>query len=461
MKKKLLSFILCAFLAVAAFAFAGCGNKNDGSITLFVYAQAHEEAAIRQMAAKYTEKTGTVVNVNAVSAESESYWTKLKSYASSKSMPDIFYMGPGQMEYYLNNNQLMDIGSYISANTEYDYEDLYGELRDEYVVDGKTYGIPGSFSVYPMGYNRVIIDQIIEAGWWPSDVLPPWEDDPATGKQVVYTWDQFSRAAAACTVGTDWYGTGLLERWALHSWIWTAGADWLNADKTKVTVTTPEFRKGLKDFYELHRTRGAVQGVDSESAMNHYQRWLNGQEAFFNVGTWDVGGFDKLNSNKIEYGIMPCPRSDDPGSEWYTYSAFLGYSVAQTSKNPEKAVDFILYYTTSQDAYDILVKENKIILPATQSKQQTYIDDPDITPVGKELFLTAMSEGHTKRLPTTYTYNSEWFDFFYANTTEFWGGPGLAPKYTTDEYLDWVEPQMQERLDRALEQKAQDEARRK
>ncbi|GHU99485.1 sugar ABC transporter substrate-binding protein [Clostridia bacterium] len=460
MRRKFLSLLLGAALLFGTFAgLAGC-KKDDGSITLFVYAQAHEEVAIRQMAEKYKQKTGTTVNVNAVTAESESYWTKLKSYASSKSMPDIFYMGPGQMEYYLNNNQILEIGSYIEANTEYDYEDLYEDLRNEYVQDGKTYGIPGSFSVYPMGYNKVIIDQTVEAGSWPTDIPMPWAVDPATGKQVVYTWDQFSRAAAACTYGSDYFGTGLLERWALHSWLWTAGADWLNADKTKVTVDTPEFRKALNEFYELHRTRGAVQGIESESAMNHYQRWLNGQEAFFNVGTWDVGGFDKLNSNKIQYGVMPCPKMD-ADSTWYTYSAFLGYSVANTSKHPDKAVDFILYYTTSQDSYDVLVKENKIILPSTQSKRQAYIDDPAITPTGKELFLSAMSEGHTKRLPTTFTYNSEWYDFFYSNTTEFWGGPGYAPKYTVDDFLKWIEPEMQGKLDRALEQKAQDEARRK
>jgi hypothetical protein len=108
-----------------------------------------------------------------------------------------------------------------------------------------------------------------------------------------------------------------------------------------------------------------------------------------------------------------------------------------------------------------MVKEHKIVLPATQSKKQAYMDDETITPVGKELFLSAMDDGNTKRLPTTYTYNTEWYDYFYENTVKFWGGPGAPATHTVEEFLEWVQPEMQQKLDRALAQQAQDEARRK
>jgi multiple sugar transport system substrate-binding protein len=459
-KIKLISVIMSAILLVSVSGLAGCGSrrKNDGSISFFISAQAHEQAAIEKLLAKYTQKTGTVVNLNVVTAESDSYWTKLKSYASAKQLPDVFYMGPGQLDYYLNKNQLFDITTHIENNAEYDYEDLYPELRARYLVGDSIYGVPSSFSVYLMGYNRVIIDQIIDSGRWPSDILYPWDIDPKTGEQVVYTWDEFSRASAACTVEPDYYGTGLLERWAFHSWIWGAGADWLSADKKTVTITTPEFKKAMNEFYALHRTRGAVQDAASEGAMNHYQRWLNGQIAFFNVGTWDVGGFDKLAAAKMNYGVMPCPKMGED-STWYTYNSFNGYSVAKESLYPDKAVDLILYLTTSQDAYDVLVKEDKIMMPSTMSKKDAYALDPDITPVGKELFLSAIEDGHVKALPVTYTYNSEWYDTFYSNTGDMWGVAGRAPKYTPDQFLEYIQPIMQEKLDRAVTQQQQDASR--
>ena len=456
---------------------AGCSTGRSDGVTIFIYGQAHERSIYSKIIEKFTEDTG--IKVNAELVNTDGYAETLTASLGTKNAPDVFYSNPASIGRYAQNGVILDLEPYLEAEIEadgLDYNNFLDGVVDYYRYDVETkkkgegeaiWAIPKDVSSYPLGYNRVIIDMAVELGHWETQTkkgawadreggMPlPWEDDPRTNKQIVYTFEEFTNAARATKFsneGVEYFGTALIDTWAMHSWIWAAGGDWLSSDGRTVTVDTPEFIAGFNEFIDLMDNRGVSQTREQMGIKPHYDRWMGGQIAFFSVGVWDVAAFEGVSKDILDYGLMPTPRQHDQSDDWYTYIGTLGYAVSSRTTVPQDAVKLALYMSLSTESYNRMTKYQTIQLPNNKTVIDEYLADETIRPENKGVFLDVIQNGHGKLHPSAMAYNSLWYDAFVAELSRVWKvtDEDESGELSPAEYAAYIQPIMQAQLDIAL-----------
>lgn len=470
MKKKILSAALIALLI------SGCTPTRKAGVTIFIYGQAHERSIYSRIIEKFTAQTGIVVNAELVNADG--YAETLTASLGTKNAPDVFYSNPAAIARYALNGVILDLKPYLEAEKAegLNYENFLDGVVDYYRYDTATktkqngdaiWGIPKDVSSYPLAYNRKIIDLSVSLGHWETHTkkgawasreggMPlPWENDPRTNKQIVYTFEEFTNACYATKFSEDnveYFGTALIDTWAMHSWIWAAGGDWLSPDGKTVTVNSPEFIAGFTEFIDLMDNRGISQTREQMGIKPHYDRWMAGQIAFFNVGVWDVAAFEGVSKEILDYGLMPSPRKNDASNDWYTYIGTLGYAVSSRSVVPQDAVKLALYMSLSEESYNRMTKYQTIQLPNNKEKLPEYLADETIKPENKGVFLDVIQKGHGKLHPSAMAYNGLWYDAFIAELSKVWKvtDNDVSGEMSPAEYAAYIQPKMQEQLNIAL-----------
>ncbi len=470
MNKKIISTTLLALLLT------GCGPTRPSGITIFIYGQAHERSIYSRIIEKFTDESG--IKVNAQLVNGDGYAETLTASLGTKNAPDVFYANPAAIGRYALNQVILDLKPYLEAEkaTGLNYENFLDGVVDYYRYDTVTktkktgdaiWGIPKDVSSYPLGYNRKIIELSVDLGFWEQHTkkgvwaervggMPlPWEIDDRTGKQIIYTFEEFTNACYATKFtheNIEYFGTALIDTWAMHSWIWAAGGDWLSADGQTVTVNTPEFIAGFTEFIDLMDNRGISQTREQMGIKPHYDRWMAGQVAFFNVGVWDVAAFEGVSKDLLDYGLMPPPRKNDASNDWYSYIGTLGYAVSSRTVVPQEAVKLALYMSLSDESYNRMTKYQTIQLPNNKEKLSEYLADESIRPENKGVFLDIVQNGHGKLHPSAMAYNSLWYDTFIAELSKVWKVTDNDPsgEMSPAQYVAYIQPKMQAQLDIAI-----------
>jgi multiple sugar transport system substrate-binding protein len=460
----------------------GCKGKTSDSVTIFIYGQAHERSIYSKIIEKFTEETG--IKVNAELVNTDGYAETLTASLGTKNAPDVFYSNPASIGRYAMNGVILDLKPYLEIEAEVedglDYKNFLDGVVDYYRYDVTTkkrgegeavWAIPKDVSSYPLGYNRNIINLSVELGHWATHTkkgawasreggMPlPWENDPRTDKQIVYTFEEFTNACRATKFihnEIEYFGTALIDTWAMHSWIWAAGGNWLSDDGKTVTVNTPEFIAGFTEFIDLMDNRGISQTREQMGVKPHYDRWMAGEVAFFNVGVWDVAAFESVPKELLDYGLMPTPRKDNASPEWYTYIGTLGYAVSSRTRVAQEAVKLALYMSMSTESYNRMTKYQTIQLPNNKLMVDEYLSDETIKPENKGIFLDVIQKGHGKLHPTAMAYNSLWYDAFIAELSRVWKVTDDDPsgEMSPAQYAAYVQPIMQAQLNIALADEA-------
>ena len=455
----------------------GCNKTQDDSVTIFIYGQAHERSIYSRIISKFTEETD--IKVNAELVNTDGYAETLTASLGTKNAPDVFYSNPAAIGRYALNRVVLDLKPYLDVEADeggLDYKNFLDGVIDNYRYDvtarqrgaGEAiWAIPKDVSSYPLGYNRNIINLSVELGHWQTFTkkgawatreggMPlPWENDPRTNKQIVYTFEEFTDACRATKFShndIDYFGTALIDTWAMHSWIWAAGGNWLSADGKTVTVNTPEFIAGFTEFIDLMDNRGVSQTREQMGIRPHYDRWMDGQVAFFNVGVWDVAAFEGVSKELLDYGLMPTPRKDNTTNDWFTYIGTLGYAVSSRTKVAQSAVKLALYMSLSLESYNRMTKYQTIQLPNDKTRLPEYLADETIKPENKSVFLEVVQSGHGKLHPSAMAYSGLWYDTFIAELSRVWKVTDADPggEMTPAEYAAYIQPKMQQQLDIAL-----------
>lgn len=415
---------------------SGSSDKGEKELT-FMFRAGTDEAKAYKSVIKQFEEDNPGVKVNVVITSADQYATKLKAAITGKRVPDVFYIAPGEVRSYVHSNILLDLTKYIEKNDKINLDNIWEYGVDSYRFDGKIqgkgdiYAMPKDVGPFALGYNKTMFE---EAG-----IPLPDKDKP-------YTWDEFINVCKALTKDTDGdgkidqYGTGFNINWVLQAFVWSNGADFLDKTQTKVTVNTPEFAEALQWFADQQNVYKITPSIEDSQTLDTYQRWMKGQLAFFPVAPWDLATFDK--ELDFDYDVIPFPagKTGKPA----TWVGTLGIGVSKTTKYPELATELVYYLTASEDGQQKLV-DARIQIPNLKDMAQEWAADTSTRPANKEEYLQIV-EDYGRPLPANYTYNGEWYDYFFANVQ-----PVLDGKKTADEYVKEVQPKMQELLDKAIE----------
>jgi multiple sugar transport system substrate-binding protein len=427
---------MLAVAAVAAVSLSACsaGDTGDGdadTIQFMFRGGPDEKAAYEEAIERYTEDTG--IKVEMIVTDADQYATKLQAAVSGGKVPDVFYIEQANLQSYVHSGVLMDITELVEES-DVDLDNIWPFGVDSYRFDGtlqgtpegKLYGLPKDVGPFAFGYNKTMLE---EAG-----IELPSPDE-------AYTWDEFVEVTEKLTVdkdgdgALDQWGTGLNVMWNLQALVWSNGGDWTNADRTEVTVDTPEFAEALQYFADLTNEYGVTPSASDAATLDTYQRWMAGEIGFFPVGPWDVSVYNDLD---FEYDLIPWPAgaTGDPS----TWVGSLGIGVSATSDNPSASVELVTYLSADREAQETLV-EAGIQVPNLIDMAEEWAAEPDAEPANREEFLSIVRETG-RPMPAAFTYGAAWYDELWTNIQ-----PVLDGTQTAEDYLAEVQPRMQDLLD--------------
>ncbi len=431
MRKSRLMAGFMAGVIVASTAACGSGSGGDDGLTFMFRGGPDEKAAYEAAIAKFTEETG--VGVKMIVTDADQYATKLQAAVSGNNVPDVFYIEQASLQSYVGSGVLMDITDQV-AEQGVDLDNIWEYGVDSYrfdgtlqgTPDGRLYGLPKDVGPFAFGYNKTMLEA---AGI------------PLPDADVPLTWDEFVAISKQLTTDTDGdgavdqWGTGLNVQWNLQSLVWSNGGDWTNADRTEVTVDTPEFAEALQAFADLTNVEGVTPSASDAATLDTYQRWMAGEIGFFPVGPWDVSVYNEL---EFDYDLIPWPSLG--GEESATWIGSLGIGVSATTSDAENAVKLATYLSTDPEAQQTLVDAG-IQVPNLVDMAQEWAVAPDAEPTNRQEFLDIV-EDYGRAMPAAFTYGAEWYDELWINIQ-----PVLDGKQTAADYLAEAQPKMQTLLD--------------
>ena len=435
-KTRLLSLSVCAALA-GTLALTACSSGGSGSddgektLTFMFRGGPDEKAAYESAIKKFTADTG--VEVEMIVTDADQYATKLQAAVAGNKVPDVFYIEQANLQSYVSSGVLMDITDEVEASGV-DLDNMWDYGVDSYrfdgtlqgTPDGALYGLPKDVGPFAFGYNKTML----EANGIP---LP----DP----DVPYTLDQFVDVTKQLTKDTDGdgaldqWGTGLNVQWNLQSLVWSNGGDWVNDDRTEVTVDTPEFAEALQWFADLTNVHKVTPSASEAATLDTYQRWMAGEIGFFPVGPWDVSVYNDLD---FDYDLIPWPAGET--GESATWIGSLGIGVSNTTKLPEDAVKLVTYLSADAAAQQTLVDAG-IQVPNLVDMAEEWAAAPDAEPANRKEFLDIVQD-YGRAMPAAFTYGAQWYDELWTNIQ-----PVIDGKQTAADYLAEAQPKMQSLLD--------------
>ncbi|MGV8968408.1 MAG: ABC transporter substrate-binding protein [Cellulomonas sp.] len=426
-------------IAAAALGLSACGGSQptsgDRDISFMGWGSPQEVAVFKDMITQF-EKENPGVTVDYINVPAADFPSKLQTMIASKKTPDVFYLAPENVMPWADSGIVADLSGFVADNEVFDESNVWAKAIDMYRFDGTTpgegaiYGLPKDIGPFSLAYNKDLFDA---AGITAPDPDSPW------------TWDEFVAAAKKLTTGEasdKVYGSAA---YSLESAVWSNGADWLNADHTKVTVTAPAFVEALQWVADLSLVEGVVPSAEEESSLGSFQRFLDGKIGMMGIGPWSQGQF--WDEADFAWDIMPwpvSPRTNEPAT-WY---GGVGLAVASSSQDKEDASKLAAYLAFDENAQRSNMEKGQAVPNLIDMTQNEYLA-MDKAPANKQEFVRII-ENYGRRATQTYTYNSEWFTQFNADVQSVLLGEQTAAEFTAS-----IEPDMQALLDEGISEQGQ------
>lgn len=417
---------------------AGQGAQEEGGkekLTFMGWGSPQEVAVFEDMIAQFENKYPNV-DVDYVNVPAADFNTKLQTMIAAKKTPDVFYMVGENLQSFVKNGVIADLSDYVDNNDIFDPNNVWPKAMDLWKFDGTTpgvgsiYALPKDIGPFALAYNK---DLFAKAGIPDPDPDKPW------------TWDEFVANAKKLTSGEGAdkvYGTA---PYSLESAVWSNGADWLNEDHTKVTVTDPKFVEALQWVADLSLVEGVAPSNEEETSLGSYQRFLDGKIGMMGVGPWNQGQF--WTDAKFDWDLMPWPIAT-PESEQAIWYGGVGFAVSKSSAHAEAAQNLAAFLAFNEDAQRTNMEQGQAVPNLIDMAKNEYLK-MDKPPANKQQFINII-ENVGRRPTQTYTFNGEWWNVFSSNVASVYRGETSA-----QDYVNSVSEEMQASLDEGIAQSQQ------
>lgn len=343
--KKILSYVLIGAMTVGMLAGCSSGGSSNGGAT---------QAAGSSAAATEAAKPGEVKTLSVVwfsdGKEGESFMkladqymaenpnikielvevpfadleAKVKNMINGKESPALARLtniGPFQ-------NQLLDLGEYVSDKDA--FVNSFGEGL-KFVFDGKVLAAPMDVTANGLLYNKTAFEK--------AEVQVPQSEDE------IWTWEEWKTAMQEVMEKSDCKYGLVFDKTPQRftTLMYEAGGSWLNADLNASNFNTPETKRAVTFFKELHGEKIIPDSVwlGSENPNNLFR---TGQVAMHFAGSWMIANY-RNEITDFEWGVTYLPkdkvRSSIPGGKYLT--AFQNTGVEQ------EAADFIEWISKAEN----------------------------------------------------------------------------------------------------------------
>lgn len=344
MKKKIISVLLVAAMAVSMFT--GCGSKSDskksdsksGEKTLEVWVPPLDDATEKNwgdLLKDWEKENDCKVNLTVIPWDKyeETYTTALNSGEG----PDVGYMYNEMFPTYIDAGAVEDMSSYITDEDKKEYK----YLSNGNMMDGQ-YGWPLVTGVpFVLYYNEDILN--------------------ALGEKAPETWDDFARICQEATKDTD--GDGKVDQYGFACGMNTS-------DIGAMQILNAYY------YSALWQNGGQVYNDDLKSvsfadeAGKEAVTWLKGLTSYMNEDfmslSWSDAFSNVFGAGKAAFGITRSSQTDGttfaetyPDLNWNfvtslknkdfgTFGATDCLTLMSACEDKDLAMDFIKYVTGSE-----------------------------------------------------------------------------------------------------------------
>jgi len=379
MKKLLFPILLIAALVLPACG--GQATQAPGAPVEFTFMMwgAPEELAVWNQIVQDFQAQQPNITVKVEVSDWEAYWEKLKTMLAASTPPDLFAMDAPLYLDYQSRGVLKNLQPYLDQNPDL-LKDVYPQTLEAYKLADGYYGLPRDFQTIVLFYNKDMFDA--------AQVAYPTAD---------WTYDDLRSAAKQLTLDTN--SDGKIEQYGFYSdlwdmeliWseaIWAYGGDILSADHTKTLIAEPPARQAWQVFYDMMFTDKSMPDTTTAAQFGG-DPFQAGAAAMTTIGHWAVPGYNAVN---FKWDVAPMPKGP-AGPATSVNSA--GFVVAQGSKHPDEAFEFIKFVLSS--AGQTRLTELGFAIPVLKSvaESDTFLKQPG-PGIDQQVFLDSLAFARMK-----------------------------------------------------------------
>lgn len=245
------------------------------------------------------KKANPNIILNEEALGNNTYETKIAAVAAGNQLPDLFIYKGSMLDMFISNKLVNAVDDVLDKDPEWK-NGFYDGIFNDFVKDGKTYGIPfQKLDTHLIFYNTKIFS---DAGI--SEFPTTWagfEDAikkiKAKGITPISLGNKDNWVAESCLLST------LADRYT--------GPDWFDSIKNKggAKFTDPEFVQALTMLQKLANMGAFNSDMNSLDNMQQKTAYYNGKAAMFMEGNWAISSVvndaPKEISENTNLAILP------------------------------------------------------------------------------------------------------------------------------------------------------------
>lgn len=358
--------VLALTAAAALTALAACSGSGGGSpdrpgqsaITWSTWGSPEELTRFKEFNKDFMKRHPDIkVTLQAVPSYSD-YHPKLLTQLSSRTAPDVFYVGDDNIGKFVDAGVLAPLDKRMGADgskapSSAFFEGLYGGAKKS----GTVYGIPNDCNPEVLWYDK---KALADAGI---------KDDPAAlnerGAWTTDAWLAMNRklkdAGKAGSIFYNWYGSTYSVISGFGGKVYDGG---------KFTATSdPKSREALKTLADGYRDKTFLVADNLPEGNGGDAQFLKHKAGFFAGGRWMIDTVAK--GSKDDYDIVPFPSADGGGTPGAVAASYLALN--KDSKHAEAAWTFLSEFV-SQPGQTFRLKGGGNAVPSVRGAEQVVLE---------------------------------------------------------------------------------------
>ena len=401
MFKKLISIVLAA-ITMSFLSSCTKGNKDEGKVVVryMFWGNVHQREVTRSIAALF-EKKYPEIKLRMEHAPGQ-YWTKLQTMLASNTAPDVMLMNGPNCLAFAGRNAIKDITPFIERDG-IDLSEYYKTAVDCFRYKGNLYALPVDFKTVALYYNKTMFDK--ENLSYPDESWG-WKEFLDTAKKLTKDHNSDGKIDQWGL----WFPSGVEDGW--NNFVWQNGGSFLNREKTKSMLDSPEAVEAIqfvKDLYWKHKATTSP-SMNAASLSATADPFMSGKIGMRIAGAWMTPSYRKIKD--FDWDVAPLPK----GKKRAASANGLAHSICEKTKHPEEAWKFVKFLS-SPPAQEIYAKTGRAIpILKKMANSEVYLN-PELKPYNKKVFLDEMEYAHD--LEFTANWN-EWVSAVYEEFTLIW-----------------------------------------
>lgn len=281
MKKFVVLFLACLMV----FSLGAWQNQPEKDVTItftnFSASGGNEENLQKMYEIFHAKNPNITVEIETIGFND--YFTQMQTRVAGGTAPDSFELNIENFAAYASKGVLKEI-------RDVDLSGINPTALSAFNMNGKQYGLPGSFSNVVLVYNKDLFDQ--------AGVAYPTTD---------WTWKDAQAAAEAITaLGDNTFGIfAPISYNEFYKVSAQFGGSLFNEDKTAFTVNTPENIAAAKNMVERVTVSHVQPNREEQGGMGDWDWFMSGKLGMIPTGIWSFATFTENCDFNWDIAVEP------------------------------------------------------------------------------------------------------------------------------------------------------------